>query len=194
MLHTSEKMQIVPLHTLASLTTGLYLQPSPQGETHYIQARHFNSDGTFDSRIQPEVHLDARQSKHLLLPGDILFACKGLHHFATLYQPTMGRAVASSIFLVIRVQPHAQVLPGYLVWYLNHPETQSRFRTHARPGSVSSLTLQAVADLEVRVPALSKQSTLLQVEALRRKEMALRSELQCLRENHIQTLLLQSIR
>lgn len=192
MKHTANK--VVKVAEIANLATGLYLQTTPGGETRYLQARHFDEDGNLDFRIEPEIHLEPKQSRHLLLPGDVLFACKGHHHFAALYQPSMGRAVASSIFLVLRLHSHAQVLPAYLAWYLNHPDTQARLRPHSRMATVSSLTLQDIGQLEVRIPPLAKQSILLQVETLRGKEMALRREIQTLRENLIQNLLLQSFR
>ncbi len=183
-----------PISELATLSTGLYLQPSQAADILYLQARHFDDEGTFDFRVEPEVTLDARQSKHLLLPGDVLFASKGHSRFAVLYQPSMGKAVASSVFLVIRLTSHSQVLPAFLVWYLNHPATQANLKSHERTATVPSLTLQDIAKLEIQVPTLAKQSAVVQVDALRRRETDLRGELQKQRDHLIQNTLLQAIR
>lgn len=51
-----------------------------------------------------------------------------------------------------------------------------------------------ITSIKVRIPPLAEQLTILQVAALHRKEMVLHRELQILRDNLIQNLLLHSIR
>jgi restriction endonuclease S subunit len=187
-------MEEAPLDAVANLSSGLYLQSAPDGDIRYIQARHFDSEGRFEPRTPPEVRLEERQAKHLLQPGDVLFAGKGNHHFAALYQPAMGRAVASSIFLVLRVQNQDRVLPEYLAWYLNHPQTQDQLLILSRAATVRSLTMQQMARFPIPLPPVDRQRALLRIDTLRRRESALRRELQALRETHIQNVLIQSLR
>lgn len=183
------------LAEFVSIQTGVHLNPSSEGDALYLQAGHFDQqNGSLDPRVRPNVTLDPRQSKHLLLPGDVLFVSKGVRHFAALYQSSMGRAVASPIFLVIRLHSHRKISPVYLTWYLNHPQTQLRLYALAKTATVSSLNRQDLLDFEISLPDLSRQNAIVQVDALRRRESALRRDLQALRENHIQKILLQSIR
>lgn len=187
-------MRLALLGDIAGIMTGLQLRPNAHGDTLYLQANHFNAEGLLDPRVQPSVLLEPNQSKHLLLPGDVLLVSKGREHFATRYLESMGRAVASPIFLVIRLHSYREVTPQYLTWFLNHPRTQEQLIPLVGQATVPSLTRQSMLEFEIAIPSLARQNAILQVDALRRRETVLRNDLQALREAHVQKLLYQSLR
>ncbi len=189
----TEKILKKPLKTFARFASGIYAKTNPMGEVLYVQGRHFNSLGQFDKGVLPDLDLDGKISRHLLKQGDILFAIKGHHNFAVQYQKAMGKAVASSIFMIIRIQQQNLILPEYLIWYLNHPQSQNIFRNQSRGSDLPSLNLKTLENFSVEIPSLEKQKSILRLQALSRQEMALRKKIEALRKHHIEQLLFQSI-
>ena len=82
----------------------MYSQPDILADTLYLQANYFDRNGVLDKAIRPDIKLTEKSSKHLLQNGDVLFAAKGLNNYALVYNEKMGRAVASSSFIVILIE------------------------------------------------------------------------------------------
>lgn len=181
------------LKAVAALHSGIYAKPDRDGEVFYIQARHFDSNGVFDRSILPDLKLEGKIGNHLLRPSDVLLVAKGYHNFAANYQNHMGKAVASSVFTIIRIQEPEAVIPDYLTWYLNHPRAQAFFKTESRGSDLPSLNQKSLEDFEVIIPSLPKQRAIVAFHALCKKERELRQRLETLRDNRDQQLLLQAI-
>ena len=112
---------------------------------------------------------------------------------SVLYQNHMRKAVASSVFMVIRIRDIRIVLPEYLSWFLNHPQTQAWCKSEARGSSLLSLTQESLENLELSILPIAKQIKILETTALMKKEKALQQHIHSLRENRNQHLLLQAI-
>lgn len=181
------------LKSIATLQSGIYAKPDRDGEVFYLQARHFDANGYFDRTLKPDLRLEGKVGNHLLHPGDVLFVAKGYHNFAVNYQSPMGRAVASSVFTIIRVFRPETVMPEYLTWFLNHPRAQAFFKTESRGSDLPSLNQKSLEEFEVLIPSLPKQRAIVAFHALCKKEKGLRQRLEALRDNRDQQLLLQAI-
>jgi restriction endonuclease S subunit len=182
------------LKHIAQLSSGIYTKPDFEGDVYYVQARHFNKDGEFDFSVKPDLKLEGKIEKHLLKPGDILLAVKGTNNFAVQYKGLIEKAVASSTFIVIRLRDQNQVLPEFLCWYLNHPQTQLFFKDRSRGSAIPSITIGTIDELTVFVPTVQKQKIILELHNLRKKEKEIKRQIETLRENHIQQQLLDSIK
>ncbi len=166
------------LQELAALSTGLYLKPSPGGDTISLQGKDFDEDGLLreEAILVPEVQIEERQSHHLLQPGDILLMAKGAHNRACLYPPHIGKAVAASVFILIRPDQGA-VLPEYLCWYLNAPRAQALLAVQARGTQTLSLTQKVAGQLEIPLPPRADQARIAAAHCLLQREKALRAEI-----------------
>jgi len=96
------------LRHIASVQTGIFAKPIPEGQIVYLQAKHFNENGQLVSSLHPDLQVENISGKHLLQHGDVLFAAKGKKNFATWYESKNLPAVASTSFFVIRLNEDSQ--------------------------------------------------------------------------------------
>lgn len=179
------------IEDIASISTGVYQKVAPSGDTYYLQAKHFDESGRFlpDALLGPEVVLDDRLEKHRLKDGDILLMAKGESNKACLYRESIGRAVASSTFFVIRLE-QKEVDPEYLQWYLNTSPVQSVLTGLSKGTHILSLSKKALMKVQVYVPSLERQKEILSIKALWEKEKQLTLELLECKHAYYQNLLL----
>jgi len=156
------------LNNIATIQTGIFAKPEPKGDVVYLHARHFNESGRLDSELFPDLKLNNKLEKHLLQPGDVLFASKGNRNFATWYEQHDPKAVASTTFFVIRLNSKSSslILPAYLVWFLNHPQTQQQIKQFSRGSFIPSVPKSLLCDLEIVIPPIHTQQLILEIEKL----------------------------
>lgn len=178
---------------MANLSSGIYATPDLEGDVYYVQAKHFNSDGEFDFTTKAGLRLGGKIERHLLKIGDVLLVAKGSNNFAVHYKGLV-KAVASSTFIIIRLRNQNQILPEYLTWYLNHPQTQLFFKDKSKGSGIPAISINAIEDMELFIPTTEKQQTILNLAKLRTREKQIRQQLTTLRDNYIQQQLLDSIK
>lgn len=184
---------IESLKNIATLLSGIYTKSDPDGSVFYVQVRHFDQMGRFDPNLKPELKLAGAIEKHLLQPGDILFSVKGTKNIAFLYQSEMAKAVASSVFMVIRIHDQKIISPEYLQWILNQPQTQIWCNKEARGTNLPSITQVSLENFEFPVPSLQLQTKIVKTNLLMKKEKVLQNQIATLQEYRNQQLLLKSL-
>lgn len=170
---------------ITNIQTGLFAKPSGIGELVYLQARHFDENGKLHTTLHPDLMVDGIAEKHLLIPGDVLFAAKGTKNFATIYEKHNLPAVASTSFFILRLTSK-KVLPEYLAWFLNTPAAQGLLKWQAIGTSIASISKQVLDNLEIAVPGMETQKAILQITRLRNKEKTLKLEIETLNEMLLQ--------
>jgi len=178
---------------IALIQTGIYAKPDPVGEVLYIMGRHFNSDKRIDPAIQPELQLNDKTKKHLLRTGDILVASKGYDLFSVVFHPLKYPAVASSMFIILKLHDSLIILPEYLAWHLNHPKTQKILSGSSKGTALRSITKDVIGNLEIPIPPVQKQKALLNAMSLLARETQIKSKIENLRNSIIQHQLLSVI-
>ena len=182
------------LKDIANIQTGVFAKPTQNGEIVYLQAKHFDENGEITETLYPNLKIENKKiEKHLLNKGDVLFAAKGTKNFAAWYNNNEIHAVASTTFFVIRLR-NKNVLPGYLMWFLNHPNTQLLLKKHAKGSSITSIPKIALSDLEILVPDIKTQKIILKIQTPRNKERKLRQQIEHLKEKEIQQQLFNAIK
>ncbi len=181
------------LKYITNIKTGIFKKPVQQGEIVYLQAKHFDENGEIAETLYPDLNANSKINKHILKKGDVLFAAKGTRNFAALYENDEPPAVASTSFFVIRLHDK-NVLPGYLVWFLNHPSIQTLLKGHARGTSMASISKAVLSDLEIPLPDLKRQELVLKIFKLRNEEKKLKQQIESLKEKEIQNLLINAIK
>jgi restriction endonuclease S subunit len=167
------------LENIAKLQSGLYAQPDIQADTLYLQGVHFDQFGEFNRDVKPQLKLDDKIERHLLQHNDILFAAKGLNNFAVVYHTDLGKAVASSSFIIVRLNHNyrQQVQPNYLAWYLTNNPGVKLF--HKQLGTtIPSISIEKLSKLEIDIPSLEQQQRIVQIQELRNREKQLVKQLE----------------
>ena len=183
------------LGDIAKIQTGIYGKTVSQGDIVYLQAKHFDENGNIRSILHPDLLVNGLTDKHLLQEGDIIFAAKGSKNFAALYEQRNQAAVASTSFFVIRLNNSFRelVLPGYIVWFLNLSSSQLYLKGRAIGTSIVSISKTVLDEMEISVPSIRTQQTILQVFKLINQEKSLKFRIETLHEQLIQQQLLKAI-
>ena len=134
----------VKLKEIANIQFGYYGQPSKDGTIPYLQAKHFNEFGQFIGDNDAFLKEDSKAIGSLLQDGDVLFVAKGFRFFATLYKEEFGKAIASSIFFILRPNK-TRVIPAYLVSVLNLPKNLLHFQQSGAGSSIPSIRKNELA-------------------------------------------------
>ena len=181
---------------IANIRTGIFAKPIPEGQIMYLQAKYFDENGKLISSLHPDLKAENISDKHLLQHGDVLFAAKGTKNFAALYESKNQPAVASTSFFVIRVQEDFQnkILPEFLVWLINHPSSQKILKGKAMGTSIVSISKSALEELEIPIPDLQKQRSILKIKQLRNSEKKLKQQIEMLLEKQIQQQIINYIK
>ncbi|MDY0102561.1 MAG: restriction endonuclease subunit S, partial [Lentimicrobium sp.] len=143
--------------------------------------------------LHPDLLANSISEKHFLKDGDVLFAAKGTKNFATVYESQNPAAVASTSFFVLRLSNN-KILPEYLSWFLNHPETQKLIKDKARGTAIPSIRKSVLEELEISIPSLEKQRTVIQLSALVQKENELRMSILQKRKQFIEQQIINAIK
>lgn len=184
------------LNDIATIQTGIYAQTALNSEIIYLQAKHFSEKGQFLGPVHPDIPLDSKTEKHLLKHGDVLFSAKSSKNFATWYESKNGLAVASSTFLVIRIKDNfkEKIIPEYVVWFINHPDSQRWLKKSATGTNMPSISKAVLQNLKIYVPDIKTQKLILEIKRLRDLEINLNEQVQNLKEQQIQHQIINSIK
>jgi restriction endonuclease S subunit len=183
------------LKYIASIQTGVFAKPVPDGEVIYLQAKHFDEAGQISAELHPDLMADAISERHLLRQGDVLFAAKGTKNFAAVYK-LEEPAVASTSFFVIRLEGDYkyQIQPRFLAWLMNQPVAQTYLKGQAMGSSIVSISKGVLEELEISIPSIPKQQLILNISRLRNKEIELRQQVEMLRDKQIQQKIINALK
>lgn len=165
-----------PLKELSKIQFGCYDSALPKGEISYLQLKNFDENNQFLANVDAFVEENEKYTKNLLLDNDILLPSKGNRIFAILFQAQWGKAVASSIFYVLRVNTSI-VLPAYLVAILNLPQYQQQLCLMGGGSNIFSLRKKELEDLQIPLPPLKTQQQISNLNLLLQQKNILRQQI-----------------
>ncbi|MGV8019293.1 MAG: restriction endonuclease subunit S [Ignavibacteria bacterium] len=110
--------------------------------------------------------------RKLLVDGDILFSAKGNRNFAYMYKDSVGKAVASSTFLIIR-SDNKLIIPEYLSWFLNGKIAQDYFKSESKGTFIPSINKSQLGEINIPVPPPEIQRKIITIHNLRKKEKSI---------------------
>jgi restriction endonuclease S subunit len=184
------------LKHITKIQTGIFAKQIKEGEIVYLQAKHFDENGQLIRFLHPDLLAESISGKHLLQPGDILFAAKGTKNFAAWYESKNLPAVASTSFFVIRLKENTigKVLPEFLAWYINQPISQKFLKGNAMGTSIVSISKAVLEELEISIPDQQTQKAILIISHLRNLEKKLKKQIETLREKQIQQQIFNTLK
>ncbi|MBL8484119.1 MAG: restriction endonuclease subunit S [Rhodocyclaceae bacterium] len=122
--------------------------------------------------VEDAVRVDLADIKehHRIREGDLVFRSRGRTNSVALVSADVGPAVLAAPMLLIRP---VEVLPAYLLWYINLPATQAALAAQAEGTSVRMISKAALEALELPVPSLRKQRLIVEAADLATAEQRL---------------------
>jgi restriction endonuclease S subunit len=155
----------VKLQDIAQIQFGHYAQPSNKGTIPYLQAKHFNEHGQLVNGSDTFLEEDEKANQNILKDGDILYAGKGFRFFATAYKKEMGKAIASSIFFILKADTN-KILPEYLAAVLNMPKSVLHFQQSGAGSSIPSIRKSELGDFSFNLIPIAQQEKVVALHQL----------------------------
>ena len=153
------------------------VKPQADGTHRLLQIRDFNRDR---SAVDPTALIrftpDSLSSLQPLQTGEVVFLARGAKNFAYAPADLPVPTLAAGYFFVLRT--HAQILPAYLAWFLNQPSTLRTLSRAATSGAHMPVVRRSdIENVEITVPPLTVQRTIVALDNLMREEQSLLHEL-----------------
>ena len=146
------------------------LEHDAMGAIAVVQMKDIDDASALHVEDAVRVELEDFKEHHLIRPGDLVFRSRGRTNSVALVSADIGPAVLAAPMLLIRP---IDVLPAYLLWYINLPATQATLAAQAEGTSVRMISKAALEALEMPVPSRRKQQLIVEVSALAMAEQGL---------------------
>lgn len=153
--------------------------PEAKGACQIIQIRDLDDqcnlrpDGFY--RMSPK---GANHERYQVNRGDVLFLSRGNRNFATAVNVNLERTIAAGYFFILRLAS-AAVLPEYLAWYINSEPAQQYIQNVARRGTYMPVVPKSALEaLEVDVPPVRTQRTIVELDQLSKRERSIQRDLE----------------
>lgn len=169
---TSENVLKLKLAEIATANFGPYIKEVDEKGVMHLQVKNFSESGKFLNNVDFYVNEEKVNEKQLLKHDDILFVSKGFKYFAFRYDSSMGPAIASSIFYILKIDK-SKANPRYVECILNHPKTIQFFMNASAGTSIPSIRKGELMDFEIPLPNLETQKIIADLYALHKTEMDL---------------------
>lgn len=170
------KIRNEKLLNLCNLSFGHYLKSTQDKGISYLQVKNFSDDGEYLNNVENFVQKKNVKESLLLEQDDILFVSKGMRFFAYKYETSIGAAIASSIFYIIKVDVDL-ILADYLVCILNHPKSMAYFNGVSAGSSIPSIRKKELLDFEIPVPSVLEQEEIVKIYKLHAEQQKIVTEL-----------------
>jgi len=183
------------LKDLVDIRTGYPFRGRPERAAtagiRLVQMRDVQPDQPWVSAELERVEAPANWEKHRLRMTDIVMTSRGERNNAAEFSsdpkisnddddaPDELPAVAASQMLVLRPRRVGDtLLPAYLVWYLNRPETQAQLKSMRTGSNIPFLPVEALKSLEVPLPSYQMQQHITHLHQLSMDEQRLMTQIQ----------------
>lgn len=142
------------------------------GDVAIIQMRNVDAQTGVNWNEVQRVELPSKRAPAYLAAGDILFTTRGTKNFALALDDVEGEAVCSPHFFVIRVCDANQIDPQFLAWQINQRAAQEYFQREATGSHILNIRREVIESLQVAIPPLAMQRTIVALADLARAERA----------------------
>lgn len=125
-----------------------------------------------------QTRLAGKRNPDWLRPGDIIFQARGNQNYAALVDESLGdrQAVAVPHFFVVTCTTE-KVLPSFMAWFLNQGPCQRYFQREAEGSQVKSIRRSVLEAVEIAIPAIEKQQSIVRLAQLFDKEQELMEQM-----------------
>jgi hypothetical protein len=185
----------VQLKQIASVQMGYSfrarLEAVKLGDVAVIQMKDLRDDHTVDCSDLVMVDMKEVKEHHLVRKGDMVMRSRGLMTTSAIVLEELQNIVVASPLLRIRIENPDRVLPEYLNWYINQRDAQAFLHSRSIGTAQKMIGKEALDELEVFVPDLSRQKNIVEMASLLAREHILLHALAEKRDQYISELLMQ---
>lgn len=167
------------------------LEHDAAGTIAVVQMKDIDNANLLQVEDAARVDLADIKKHHLIQQGDLVFRSRGRTNSVALVSADIGPAVLAAPMLLIRP---VEVLPAYLVWYINLPATQAVLAALAEGTSVRMISKAALEALEIPVPSRQKQQLIIETAELAKAEQHMMNQIAQERKRFADGILLRYAR
>ncbi len=185
----------IKLNQLATVQMGYSfrsrLETTEHGRVAVIQMKDLLDDNTVSCDDLVRIDMESVKDHHLAQEGDLVFRSRGHVNTAAVLLKDPGKAVVAAPLLRIRVKKPDKVLPEYLSWFISQRDAQIFLTSRAKGTVQKMISKHAVEELEVILPSLAKQRSIVELASLSTREQFLLEALAIKREQYISAVLMK---
>lgn len=164
------------------------LEHDATGAVAVVQMKDIDEASLLHVEDVVRVDLPDFNEHHLIRQGDLVFRSRGRTNSVALVSADVGPAVLAAPMLLIRP---IEVLPAYLLWYINLPAVQAMLAAQAEGTSVRMISKAALEQLVIAVPPLETQRRIIEIGQLAIREASITTELMDRRKALIDGILMR---
>ncbi len=187
---------LVKLKSVAAVQMGYSfrsrLDTSTDADVAVIQMKDLKVDNTVDCDNLVRVEMDSVKEHHFVRVGDLVFRSRGQHTTSAILLEDAGNAVVAAPLFRLRVTSPDKVLPEFLNWYISQKDAQIFFASRVKGSGQKMISKQAVEELEVMIPSLECQRSIVELARLSDQEQFLLHQLAIKREQYISKVLINA--
>ena len=178
--------QVCGIHS--GYTARSRLELAPQGGLPVLQLRDVSAGADFAVPEPLRYDLPAAE-RFQVVDGDLIFRSRGEPNTAAVVRSALPEPVVVIAPLMILRPDRRKLLPDFLAWSLNRPETQRALSSEAQGTSLRMISVATLEKLQIAVPDLATQKQIVEIDALGRREARLLQQLAASRTQLLTTLL-----
>jgi restriction endonuclease S subunit len=160
------------------------------GPVAVIQMKDLSDENIVNCGSLSYVDMDKFGENHFVQKGDLIFRSRSLTSTAAILSEDPGFAVVSAPLLKIRLST-TTVMPEYLNWFIRQLPAQIFLTSHARGTTQKMISKETLEMLEIDVPPLEKQKSIIALAALADDEQRIMKQLSIKRKQHISAILIR---
>ncbi|MCE8438481.1 restriction endonuclease subunit S domain-containing protein [Rhodovulum sulfidophilum] len=165
------------------------LDPVPEGGVPALQLRDVGTTGEMARSDFQRYHLNKLSDRYFVRGGEVVFRSRGEPNIAVAIPDPLPEPVAVIVPLVIVRPDRGRILPEYLAWAINQPDAQRQLGAEAQGTSLRMIPKTVLENLEIAVPDLPTQKSIVELNALARQEGQLLRQLAARRETLLSAIL-----
>jgi hypothetical protein len=159
------------------------IESAPDGAVKLIQMRDLTDAQGVDTTKAIRSKEQGFSQAHFLQSGDLIFRARGTNTTAAFASMVLEPTALASPLIRIRVKD-ATIEPRYLQWFINLPASQAFLGSGSQGSLVRMISIEHLARLEVVLPSLEEQRSLMGIADLCARESGILSRLAELSELH----------
>lgn len=181
------------LASLADVKTGFPLRKAAEEDKHgdalLVQMK--DVDPLNGVNWDRTLRINTAGSRHpdWLRENDVLFVGRGSRFFAVHVKKTKEHSVASPHFYVLRNKKAENLLPEFLVWYLNSQTAQKFYAANQEGSALPYISRKTLDNLPMQLPEIETQKKIVSTYECWRKQRQLLEELIENKDAYINTIL-----
>lgn len=168
------------------------LQDDPSGDYCVLNSKSVKN-GYIDYGELVRISTVIKQPFKFVETGDILVCAKTTQHSAYVFESQQMKTVASSYFQIVRINNKDNLLPDYLAWFINHPDSQQALSQLATGTTVKNLKKSVLDSFAITIPSIENQLHVIETATCVTEKLQILKELQLETDRYWSRILMNGV-